>query len=393
MIAPTQIRKPENWQDFEKLCKKLWGEIWNCSNSIKRNGRSGQSQCGVDVYGLPINETAYYGIQCKGKDDYSKSKLSEKEIDIEIKKAQNFSPPLKSLIFATTADKDVAIEQYIREKNIEHISRGQFSIDVFSWSDIVDLLEEHRDTYNWYINNCQYKDASDVEVLIKGKNEFEIYPQYFRTTRKYKKKPELNPYLNPLLGQIKGIGDINKLSELMNTKAFVNPNILLPWNQKSKIDYRWCTIPITVKNIGSTVIEDYKLEFIFDGEKVAKLDDKYSPLSGWPFLDQAIVAAENREMQKRREVFESSEYRNLIEFRPLNTTLVQDELRTIKIGIKPKDGVDEIFVHWILKSRNYKKEGDLLLKVLPEFEDKEELIEVDEIRDDEVIVVPKIIEK
>jgi hypothetical protein len=82
MIAPTQIRKPENWQDFEKLCKKLWGEIWNCSNSIKRNGRSGQSQCGVDVYGLPINANGYYGIQCKGKDDYSKSKLSEKEIDI-----------------------------------------------------------------------------------------------------------------------------------------------------------------------------------------------------------------------------------------------------------------------------------------------------------------------
>lgn len=35
MIAPTQIMKPKNWQDFEKLCKLLWGEIWNCSDSIK----------------------------------------------------------------------------------------------------------------------------------------------------------------------------------------------------------------------------------------------------------------------------------------------------------------------------------------------------------------------
>jgi hypothetical protein len=58
MIAPTQIRKPENWQDFEKLCKKLWGEIWDCSDTIQRNGRSGQNQNGVDIFGLPKNETA-----------------------------------------------------------------------------------------------------------------------------------------------------------------------------------------------------------------------------------------------------------------------------------------------------------------------------------------------
>jgi len=36
MISPTQIRKPENWQDFEKLYKKLWGEIWDCSSLIKQ---------------------------------------------------------------------------------------------------------------------------------------------------------------------------------------------------------------------------------------------------------------------------------------------------------------------------------------------------------------------
>lgn len=52
MIAPVQIRKPQNWSDFEKLCKKLWGDIWCCSDTIQ-HGRSGQSQSGVDVYELP----------------------------------------------------------------------------------------------------------------------------------------------------------------------------------------------------------------------------------------------------------------------------------------------------------------------------------------------------
>ncbi|KAA6337545.1 hypothetical protein EZS27_014378 [termite gut metagenome] len=92
MIAPTQLRKPENWQDFEKLCKKLWGEIWNCSNSIKRNGRNGQNQHGVDVYGKPNDENYFYGIQCKGKDDYTQNMLTRDEIDTEIKKAKTFKP-------------------------------------------------------------------------------------------------------------------------------------------------------------------------------------------------------------------------------------------------------------------------------------------------------------
>jgi len=393
MISPTQIRKPENWQDFEKLCKKLWGEIWNCSNSIKRNGRGGQNQCGVDVYGLPLDETGYYGIQCKGKDDYLKAKLTEKEIDAEIVKAQNFSPKLKSLIFATTADKDVSIEQYIREQNIEHISKGLFSIDVFSWADIVDLLVEHRDTYNWYINNCQYKDASDVEVLINGESEFEIHPQYIRTTKIFKKKPEIDPYLNTFMDQFKGLGEITKLYGLNSSKLpQINSNILFPFNRRRKIDKRWCTIPITVTNTGSTVIENYKLELYFDNDKIEKISDKYSPLNPGPLFDQSIVAAENREILKRREVFESSEYHNLIEFRPLNSTLVQDDHRTNRIGVKPKDNVTEIQIKWILKAGNYKKEGKLLLKVLPQFEDKKEYIDVDEIKEMEIIIVPKIIE-
>lgn len=72
------MEKPVNWQDFESLCKKLWGEIWHCP-SIKKNGRQGQSQNGVDIYGIPAGETDYFGIQCKGKDDYTKAQLTETE--------------------------------------------------------------------------------------------------------------------------------------------------------------------------------------------------------------------------------------------------------------------------------------------------------------------------
>ena len=45
---------------------------------IKKNGRNGQPQAGVDVYGISKGEMNYWGIQCKGKDDYVNAKLTKK---------------------------------------------------------------------------------------------------------------------------------------------------------------------------------------------------------------------------------------------------------------------------------------------------------------------------
>ena len=76
MLAPKSLRKPSNWQDFESLCKKLWGEIWNCPE-IKKNGRSGQIQLGVDIYGVPAGKSRYCGIQCKAKDEDINARLTK----------------------------------------------------------------------------------------------------------------------------------------------------------------------------------------------------------------------------------------------------------------------------------------------------------------------------
>ena len=100
MKASQQLRKPENWPDFESLCKKLWGEIWNCPE-IKKNGRQGQNQHGVDIYGIPDFDSEYYGIQCKGKDEYTHKQLTKDEIDKELKKALDFKPKLKKLYFVS----------------------------------------------------------------------------------------------------------------------------------------------------------------------------------------------------------------------------------------------------------------------------------------------------
>jgi len=158
------IGKPENWQDFESLCKKLWGEVWGIPSKIKKNGRLGQEQAGVDVYGIPKGETKYWGIQAKGKDDYSDAKLTEKEITTEIKKAKTFRPELEVYIIATTQNKDSKIEQFVRLKDIENRENGSFEILLFCWEDIVDLLEDNQDAYQWYQHGIGQKGKFDFKI-------------------------------------------------------------------------------------------------------------------------------------------------------------------------------------------------------------------------------------
>ena len=378
MEAKTQLRKPENWQDFERLCKVLWGEIWECPDTIKRNGRQGQAQKGVDIYGIKKGECVYRGIQCKGKDDYTNSQLTESEIDNEIAKALLFTPKLKSFYFATTANKDAHIEEYIRNKNLESISNGGFEIDIFAWEDIVDLIEAHRNTYNWFLNNCSYKDVSDVEVFIGGEKEYTIFPEYFRIRKQYTLRSRAQR--------------LSSLSNLLITPPLLGNNL---FNPKYKHDYRWCTIPISITNTGKTVIENYKLEIIIEWDKVDEISDKFHYLNNI-MMDQAAVARINASREAKREVFHSTEYCDVIEYRPKDPVLVQSDHRAFEIAIKTKDNVQSIKIMWVLYSRNYKKEGELLLNVEPKFEDKKEKVEVDnidELKENEVIILPKIVEE
>ena len=50
---------------FESLCLDLWKELW-ADPGAQKNGRSGQSQRGVDVFGC--FDGKHVGVQCKQKD-------------------------------------------------------------------------------------------------------------------------------------------------------------------------------------------------------------------------------------------------------------------------------------------------------------------------------------
>lgn len=259
-----------------------------------------------------------------------------------------------------------------------------FEIKISSWEDIVDLLEERRNTYQWYVNNCQYTDSSNVEVLIYQGNP--IRPVYNKITKKYKLHETIQS--NFLFNNYPNMGQ--QLIKYAEIKSPYNMRNIL--NPPREIDCRWCYFNIKIINIGSTTIEDYNLELLFDGDSIEKISDNHSYVNNYytPSLAQQI----NRQRDDEREVYESKEYNNVINYHPKNKILVQEDSCSFRIGVIPKSHETKaIKLYWELKARDYNKKGELKLMVEPSFENEEEVIKVyseNDIKPEETIIQPKI---
>jgi len=341
------IRPPENWQDFETLCKKLFGEIWGCPLTIKKNGRLGQPQNGVDVYGKPKGENEYWGIQCKGKDNYTEQKLTESEIDAEISKALKFEPKLRTFVFATTAAKDVSIEKYIRLKDQENCANNSFQIVLYCWQDIADLIEEYHDTFNWYVNEFQFKDKYDIQVSIttKGNNGI-INPKFLKCITEYKLKPEqmTDPFL-----------DLYSRTRFNPALIQVQPISLFGSN---KINHGWCSLTTFIQNIGGRVIEDWKFTLQFS-DYVRKVDDDFT---------KNILMYEKA--SKFRTTWAFNERREIL-FEPLNNApLIQKDTISFKCFCIPKFDSKEVLISWQLLARDFNSTGEFKLIVEPTYEIK-----------------------
>jgi hypothetical protein len=338
MKASQQLRKPENWPDFESLCKKLWGEIWNCPE-IKKNGRQGQAQHGVDVYGIPDFDSDYYGIQCKGKDDYTHKQLTKNEIDGELAKALKFKPKLKKLYFATTANKDAVIEEYIRGKNIEYKNKKLFEVHLFSWEDIVDLIDENKITHDWYVKSQNFKLNQACKLTFHdNSDEITIKVPFQQTFTEYKQKIiPANPALNSFFLQQQ------RMSEMFSIK---HTSIY-----DSSINHSWCKFYFRLHNIGNAPIEEYKVFLEFDGEfssidTVTKGGGLLAPRINYTY--DTFINGEN----KTGKIVPES-----------NVIVGEDSVGFDDIAIKPIHESRTVNIHWKLVSRDFKEEGDLKLNI------------------------------
>ncbi len=124
---------PSEPDAFESLCLDLWREIWADPGALK-NGRSGQAQAGVDVFG--VHEGRQMGVQCKQKDGLVRTKVTVAELEREVELARGFRPPLATFVLATTVAAGARVQQRAREISEEHRSRSLFKVEVWSWADI-----------------------------------------------------------------------------------------------------------------------------------------------------------------------------------------------------------------------------------------------------------------
>lgn len=118
MGSETEVLPPPNTPEaFESLCLDIWKVILG-DPGTQKNGRSGQPQAGVDVYGQ--KDGKWVGIQCKQKDGILRSKLKVNEIDTEVKKALKFKPQLAAFILASSGPADVKVQERARVLTENH---------------------------------------------------------------------------------------------------------------------------------------------------------------------------------------------------------------------------------------------------------------------------------
>ena len=334
MKGPQKLRKPANWQDFETLCKKLWGEIWKCPD-IKKNGRSGQSQQGVDIYCIPKGEDGYFGIQCKGKDEYTEKQFTKAEITKEIENAKRFKPQLKKLYFATTALKDAVMEEFVRTKNLENKSKGLFEVDIFSWEDIVELIDQYRETHDWYVNSQNYKSNKSVQLTFDNDStEIILRPQFRKLYTAFSQKMVFaDPYQNPLY--------FFKQQITTETKERKKPH---PYLSRT-VNLSFCEFKLKLTNTGTNPIENWKVLFRFEGN--------VSRISNTNESDQFSYS----ELK-----IDPNDNTGIIE--PKKTVFVGNDVYISKpIFIKPEPQDYEILLKWDLVSKDFKDQGNLRIVI------------------------------
>jgi Restriction endonuclease len=99
-IQMMELPLPTSWQEFETIVRDAQAQRWK-STALQKNGRPGQKQNGVDIYG-PDEIGRLVGIQCKRY----KEPLTLKSVTDEIVKAEGFDKRLLALYIATSAEHD-----------------------------------------------------------------------------------------------------------------------------------------------------------------------------------------------------------------------------------------------------------------------------------------------
>lgn len=129
-FSSMHLPKPKSWDEFEDMVCDAMKIRWH-NPDFTRHGRQGQAQQGVDIYGN--NDSNFLaGIQCKN----TILSIDMDVINKELNSAEAFTPEIKALYIATTADTDSDIQKCVRLISEEREKKGRFPVLVLFWNDL-----------------------------------------------------------------------------------------------------------------------------------------------------------------------------------------------------------------------------------------------------------------
>ncbi|SDY99203.1 hypothetical protein [Nitrosomonas sp. Nm33] len=144
-ISNSHIPSPKSWEEFQEITLSAAKLRWK-TDKFFGNGRGGQRQKGVDVYGTTL-DGQLVGIQCKN----SPSGLDDSDVTKEITKAESFQPALTTLYIATTSPRDARLQESVRKISASRKAAGKFSVDLLFWEDIsADLSSDDQVFFRHY---------------------------------------------------------------------------------------------------------------------------------------------------------------------------------------------------------------------------------------------------
>lgn len=167
-LAGTELDKPGTGDSFEVACTTLWRCILGAE--VKRYGRQGQNQDGIDHYGHR-SPTGLVAIQCK-KRDYGKP-LSETAFREIVQRALDDELPFTEFYVCTTAKDDAVLDKIAIEITLAQKKAGR-NVEIHHWGwqtiqerakDFTEAIEAFDPTYGAGARRIEAKIDENSGVL------------------------------------------------------------------------------------------------------------------------------------------------------------------------------------------------------------------------------------
>jgi predicted Zn-dependent protease len=132
---------------------------------LERFGKKGEEQFGVDIFDT-LGEIPMYGAQCKLK-EASKS-LEPAEIRAEVEKAESFPAKLDHYAIMTTGKVSSTAQLAIQQINQKHRSAGLFTVELFTWDKITNLLRQYPEIEGQFYGGFRAEEVAEVKVKLEA---------------------------------------------------------------------------------------------------------------------------------------------------------------------------------------------------------------------------------